>query len=160
MAKRFSLLDPHVPNRSTGRRLQLSYRTDEKQGGNGAFEASIRTDCDQDGGKGLQGIYGEYFDNDGVSFSSSACLPSSTEAPTESKLNPTSTEVRPTTPTLALTIVSRAIGSPFRLIDVHETGNWTFFISSDDGWSFGSTANLSATNYGMHGMRERSGSIN
>ena len=49
-----------------------TYQTETKQGGNGAFEAELRTACDQDGGKAMQGIYGEYFDNDGVSFSASS----------------------------------------------------------------------------------------
>ena len=46
------------------------------------------------------------------------------------------------------------------LIDIPETGNWTFFINSDDGSELWVNGESLATNYGMHGMRERSGSVN
>ena len=139
-----------------------SYQTDEKQGGNGAFEASIRTDCDQDGGKGLQGIYGEYFDNDGVSFSSSS-MPSLIDR------SPDRVQIEPHLNRGSSYNAYPGLDNRFKsdwgarfsgLIDVPETGNWTFFINSDDGSELWVNGESLATNYGMHGMRERSGSIN
>ncbi len=139
-----------------------SYQTDEKQGGNGAFEASIRTDCDQDGGKGLQGIYGEYFDNDGVSFSSSS-MPSLIDR------NPDRVQIEPHLNRGSSYNAYPGLDNRFKsdwgarfsgLIDIPETGNWTFFINSDDGSELWVNGESLATNYGMHGMRERSGSVN
>jgi len=139
-----------------------SYQTDEKQGGNGAFEASIRTDCDQDGGKGLQGIYGEYFDNDGVSFSSSS-MPSLIDR------SPDRVQIEPHLNRGSSYNAYPGLDSRFKndwgarfsgLIDVPDTGNWTFFINSDDGSELWVNGESLATNYGMHGMRERSGSVN
>jgi hypothetical protein len=43
------------------------------------------------------------------------------------------------------------------LIDIPDTGNWTFYLTSDDGsemWLDGASL---VTNYGSHGMREKSG---
>ena len=138
-----------------------SYQTDVKQGGNGAFEATIRTDCDQDGGKGLQGIYGEYFDNDGVSFSSSS-MPSLIER------HPDRVQIEPHLNHGASYNAYPGLDDRFKqdwgarfsgLIDIPETGNWTFFINSDDGSELWVNGESLATNYGMHGMRERSGSV-
>ena len=46
------------------------------------------------------------------------------------------------------------------LIDVPHAGNWTFFINSDDGSELWVNGASLAQNYGMHGMRERSGWLN
>ena len=139
-----------------------SYQTDVKQGGNGAFEASLRTDCDQDGGKGMQGIYGEYFDNDGVSFSAST-MPSLIDR------SPDRVQIEPHLNRGSSNNAYPGLDDRFKthwgarwsgLIDVPETGNWTFFINSDDGSELWVNGESLATNYGMHGMRERSGSLN
>ena len=139
-----------------------TYQTDTKQGGNGAFEASLRTDCDQDGGKGMQGIYGEYFDNDGVSFSS-ASMPSLIDR------QPDRIQIEPHLNRGSSNNAYPGLDDRFKqhwgarfsgLIDVPYTGNWTFFINSDDGSELWVNGESLATNYGMHGMRERSGSLN
>lgn len=139
-----------------------SYQTEVKQGGSGAFEASLRTDCDQDGGKGLQGIYGEYFDNDGVSFSSSS-MPSLIDR------SPDRVQIEPHLNRGSSSNAYPGLDDRFKtdwgarfsgLIDVPETGNWTFFINSDDGSELWVNGQSLVTNYGMHGMRERSGYLN
>ena len=139
-----------------------TYQTDTKQNGNGAFEASLRTDCDQDGGKGMQGIYGEYFDNDGVSFSS-ASMPSLIDR------HPDRVQIEPHLNRGASNNAYPGLDDRFKqhwgarfsgLIDVPHTGNWTFFINSDDGSEVWINGQSLATNYGMHGMRERSGFVN
>ncbi len=139
-----------------------SYQTEVKQGGNGAFEATIRTDCNQDGGKGLQGIYGEYFDNDGVSFSSSS-MPSLIDR------HPDRVQIEPHLNRGPSNNAYPGLDDRFKhdwgarfsgLIDIPETGNWTFFINSDDGTELWINGDSLAQNYGMHGMRERSGSVN
>ena len=139
-----------------------TYQTDTKQNGNGAFEASLRTDCDQDGGKGMQGIYGEYFDNDGVSFNS-ASMPSLIDR------QPDRVQIEPHLNRGASNNAYPGLDDRFKqhwgarfsgLIDVPFAGNWTFFINSDDGSEVWINGQSLATNYGMHGMREQSGFVN
>ena len=117
---------------------------------------------DRDGGKGMQGIYGEYFDNDGVSFSS-ASMPSLIDR------QPDRIQIEPHLNRGSSNNAYPGLDDRFKqhwgarfsgLIDVPYTGNWTFFINSDDGSELWVNGESLATNYGMHGMRERSGSLN
>ncbi len=139
-----------------------SYQTSTKQNGNGAFEASLRTDCDQDGGKGMQGVYGEYFDNDGISFSTSSM-------PLLIDRQPDRVQIEPHLNHGASYNAYPGLDDRFKsdwgarfsgLLDVPTPGNWTFFINSDDGSELWVNGASLATNYGSHGMRERSGSLN
>ncbi|MEC7350689.1 MAG: LamG-like jellyroll fold domain-containing protein [Candidatus Thermoplasmatota archaeon] len=139
-----------------------TYQTETKQGGNGAFEAELRTACDQDGGKAMQGIYGEYFDNDGVSFSASS-MPSLIDR------QPDRVQIEPHLNRGSSNNAYPGLDDRFKqhwgarfsgLIDVPSSGYWTFFINSDDGSELWINGQSLVTNYGMHGMVERSGSVN
>ena len=46
------------------------------------------------------------------------------------------------------------------LINIPETGNWTFYLNTDDGSELWINGESLIQNYGMHGMREYSGSLN
>ena len=46
------------------------------------------------------------------------------------------------------------------LINIPETGNWTFYLNSDDGTELWINGGSLIQNYGMHGMREYSGTLN
>ena len=61
-----------APTVAVGDSFSWAYQTSTKQGGNGAFEAAIGTACQQDSGDMMQGVYAEYFDNAGVSFSTAS----------------------------------------------------------------------------------------
>ena len=150
------------PNVAPVDEFNWSYQTSAKQSGNGAFEASLRTDCDQDGGKGIQGVYGEYFDNDGVSFSTSSM-------PLLIDRQPDRVQIEPHLNHGASNNAYPGLDDRFKsdwgarfsgLVDVPATGNWTFFINSDDGSELWVNGASLATNYGSHGMRERSGTLN
>ena len=150
------------PSVAAGDAFNWSYQTDVKQGGNGAFEATIRTACDQDAGDTMQGIYGEYFDNDGVSFSTSSMPALIDRAPDK-------VQVEPHLNHGASYSAYTGLDDRFKehwgarwsgLIDVPDTGNWTFFINSDDGSELWVNGQSLAKNYGSHGMRERSGYLN
>ena len=139
-----------------------TYQTSTKQGGNGAFEASLRTDCNQDGGKGLQGIYGEYFDNDGVSFSTASM-------PTLIDRQPDRIQIEANLDHGSSNNAYSGLDDRFKvnwgarfsgLVDVPHAGTWTFFIDSDDGSELWLNGDSLVTNYGSHGMRERSGQVN
>ena len=139
-----------------------TYQTDTKQGGNGAFEANMRTDCNQDSGKGIQGIYGEYFDNDGVSFSTASM-------PTLIDRQPDRVQIEANLDHGSSNNAYAGLDDRFRdnwgarfsgLVDVPYTGTWTFFINSDDGSELWLNGASLVTNHGSHGMRERSGQVN
>ena len=53
---------------SAGDEFSWGYQDITTQGGNGALEAQISTECSQESGDSLPGIYAEYFDNEGISF--------------------------------------------------------------------------------------------
>ena len=46
------------------------------------------------------------------------------------------------------------------LIDVPESGNWTFYLNTDDGSELWINGASEIQNYGMHGMREYSSTLN
>jgi uncharacterized protein (TIGR03790 family) len=139
-----------------------NYQTGTKQGGNGAFEATVATACEQDAGAMMQGIYGEYFDNDGVSFNA-ASMPSLIDR------EPDRVQVEPHLNHGASNNAYPGLDDRFKqhwgarfsgLIDVPFSGNWSFFINSDDGSELWINGNSVVQNYGMHGMVERSGFLN
>ena len=110
----------------------------------------------------MQGIYGEYFDNDGVSFSTSS-MPSLIEK------NSDRVQLEPNLDHGSSYNAYAGLDDRFKndwgarfsgSINIPFTGNWTFFITSDDGselWIDGASV---AQNHGSHGMRERSGYLN
>ena len=139
-----------------------AYQTDTKQGGNGAFEATVKTACEQDAGDMMQGIYGEYFDNDGVSFNA-ASMPSLIDR------EPDRVQIEPHLNRASSNNAYPGLDDRFKehwgarfsgLIDVPFSGNWSFFLNSDDGSELWVNGNSVVQNHGMHGMVERSGYLN
>ena len=139
-----------------------SYQTSTKQGGNGAFEAKVETACEQDAGDMMQGVYGEYFDNDGVSFST-ATMPSLIDR------EPDRVQIEPHLNHGSSYSAYQGLDDRFKqhwgarfsgLIDIPHTGNWTLFINSDDGSELWLNGESLVQNHGSHGMRERSNFVN
>jgi uncharacterized protein (TIGR03790 family) len=142
--------------------FEWTYQSGTTQGGNGAFEAAVQTACEQDAGHMLQGIYGEYFDNDGVSFNP-ATMPSLIDrAPDRVQIEPHLNHGASNNAYPGLDDrFKQHWGARFSgLIDVPYTGNWSFFINSDDGSELWINGQSLIQNYGMHGMREYSGWVN
>ena len=151
-----------APTVATGDVFNWSYQNSTKQGGNGAFEASISSNCDQESGYLQPGVFAEYFDNEGVSFSS-ASMPD--------LIDRTPDHVR-----LESELAYSSSGNPYPglddrfknnwgarfsgLINIPEAGNWTFYLNSDDGSELWINDVSIIQNYGMHGMREYSGFLN
>ncbi len=142
--------------------FEWTYQTDQKQGGAGAFAINIQTACEQDPGHMMQGIYGEYFDNDGVSFSTATM-------PTLIDRVPDRIQIEPNLNHGASNNAYTGLDDRFKqdwgarwsgLIDVPHTGNWTFFLNSDDGSELWVNGASLVQNYGSHGMREYSGYLN
>ena len=138
-----------------------SYQTSTKEAGNGAFEAAVSTACEQESGYLKTGILAEYFDNEGVSFNS-ASMPD--------LIDRTPDHVR-VEGDLAYGSSGNAYpglddrfknnwGARFSgLVDIPEGGNWTFYLNSDDGSELWVNGESLIQNYGMHGMREISGTL-
>jgi uncharacterized protein (TIGR03790 family) len=144
------------PSLSAGDEFDWSYQTQTKNAGSGALEASLSTVCTQESGKNTPGIYAEYFDNNGVSFNTASMPDLMVRIPDHVRLEND----------LAYSSSSQAYqgldnrfkndwGARFSgLIDIPEAGNWTFYLTSDDGSELWLDDSSIVQNYGSHGMRE------
>ena len=139
-----------------------AYQTSTKQGGSGAFEAAISTACEQDSGHMMQGVYAEYFDNDGVSFSTASMPTLIDRTPDHVRIEPHLSHGSSNNPYSGLDDrFKQDWGARFSgLIDVPDTGNWTFYLNSDDGSELWMNGVSLIQNYGSHGMREYSATLN
>ena len=151
-----------APTVSPGDVFNWSYQTSAKQGGNGAFEATISTSCTQDSGYLRPGIFAEYFDNEGVSFNSATMPELIDRIPDHSRLEPDLAYSSSGNPYPGLDDrFKNNWGARFSgLINIPETGNWKFYLNSDDGSELWINDISTIQNYGMHGMREISSSLN
>jgi len=150
--------DATLPNLSSGDSFNWTTQTEVKRDGTSALEASLSAVCTQEPGAGAQGILAEFFDNAGISFNV-ASMPSLIDrVPDHVRLESS----------LQYSSSSQAYpglddrfkndwGARFSgLIEVPETGNWTFYLTSDDGSDFWIDGQSLVTNFGSHGMTERS----
>ncbi len=147
---------------SAGDEFNWQYQTDTKQGGNGALEAQISSECSQESGDMLQGIYGEYFDNEGLSFNSASMPDLIDRVPDHIRIENSLAHSSSNSPYSGLDDrFKNNWGARFSgLVDVPESGNWTFYLNSDDGSELWINGVSAIQNYGMHGMREISATIN
>ncbi len=151
-----------MPTLSSGDSFAWSYQTSVKDGGSAALEASISASCSDESSNGTQGLFAEYFDNEGVSFNTGS-MPSLIDRVPEHTRIETSLQYN------SMYAAYPGLDDRFKnnwgarfsgLINVPDAGNWTFYLTSDDGsemWLDGSSL---VTNYGSHGMREKSGTRN
>jgi uncharacterized protein (TIGR03790 family) len=150
-----------VPTLSAGDTFNWSYQTDTKQGGNGAIEASISAVCTAKPGSYEPGILAEYFDNNGVSFNTASMPLLIDRVPdhirVESNLQySSSSQAYPGLDSR----FKNDWGARFSgLISIPETGNWTFYLTTDDGSELWMDGQSLIQNYGSHGMSEISNSI-
>jgi uncharacterized protein (TIGR03790 family) len=152
----------HSPIVATGEEFSWEYQTNTTQGGNNAMEAIISAECNQESGNMKAGILAEYFDNEGLSFSSASMPDLIDRVPDHVRIENNLAYTSSGNPYPGLDDrFKHNWGARFSgLIDVPESGNWTFYLNTDDGselWIDGISA---IQNYGMHGMREVSATIN
>ena len=149
-----------LPNLSSGDSFNWTTQTEIKRDGASAIEASISAVCTQESGNGTSGILAEFFDNAGISFNAASMPTLIDRVPDHVRLessfqNPSSSQAYPGLDNR----FQNDWGARFSgLIDVPETGNWTFYLTSDDGSELWFGGQSFVTNYGSHGMRERSNS--
>ena len=147
-----------LPNLSSGDSFNWTTQTDVKRDGASAIEASLSAVCTQETGNGAQGILAEFFDNAGISFNAASMPTLIDRVPDHVRLesslqNAASSQAYPGLDDR----FKNDWGARFSgLIDVPETGNWTFYLTSDDGSELWIDGQSLVTNYGSHGMTERS----
>ena len=149
------------PTLSTGDSFNWTLQSDVKQGGSNALEAEIAAECMPESANGTPGIFAEFFDNAGVSFNAGSMpslidrVPDHTRIETELDYGSRNSAY----PGLDNRFKNDWGGRFGGLIEVPESGNWTFYLTSDDGSEMWLNDVSLVTNYGSHGMRERSGSV-
>ena len=145
-----------VPILSAGDTFNWSYQTDTTQDGNGAIEASISAVCTAESGSQQPGIYAEYFDNDGVSFNAGSMpllidrVPDHVRIESNLQYGSSSQAYSGLDDRFKNNWGARFSG----LISVPEAGNWTFYLTTDDGSELWLDGQSLIQNYGSHGMRE------
>ena len=126
------------------------------------LEATISASCTDESSNGTQGIFAEYFDNEGVSFNTGS-MPSLIDRV------PEHTRIESSLQYGSMYSAYPGLDDRFKnnwgarfsgLIDIPDSGNWTFYLTSDDGSELWIDGTSLVTNYGSHGMREKSGMRN
>ena len=151
-----------APSVSGGDTATWLHQGEVKRNGNFAMGLELSTTCDQDAGGNLNGVYAEYFDNNGVSITNSP-MPDLTErTPDHVRIE---ADVNRGSSNSAYPGLDDRFkqhwGARFTgFIDVPTAGNWSFFLNSDDGSELWINGVSLVENHGMHGMRERSGWVN
>ena len=151
-----------APTVASGDEFIWNYQTATKQGGNGALEAKISTECNQESGDLLPGIFAEYFDNEGISFSTASMPDLIDRVPDHVRIENSLAYSSSNNPYSGLDDrFKNNWGARFSgLIDIPENGNWTLYLNTDDGSELWIDGQSVIQNYGSHGMREYSATIN
>ena len=158
-ARYWNMTTPAVSGLDTA---NWSHQNTIKRNGNHAMELALTTACDQEAGSSVNGLYAEYFDNEGVSFNSGSM-------PTLIDRTPDHVRVEPQLNRGSSNSAYPGLDDRFKndwgarfsgVLDVPHAGNWTFYINSDDGSELWINGESIAQNHGMHGMREISGWVN
>ncbi len=151
-----------VPTLSSGDSFAWNYQTGVKNAGSASLEAAISASCSDESSNGTQGIFAEYFDNEGVSFNTGS-MPSLIDRA------PEHTRIESSLQYNSMYSAYPGLDDRFKnnwgarfsgLINIPDSGNWTFYLTSDDGSELWLDGTSLVTNYGSHGMREMSGTRN
>ncbi len=151
-----------IPTLSSGDSFAWLYQTSVKNAGSASLEATISASCTDESSNGTQGIFAEYFDNEGVSFNTGS-MPSLIDRVPEHTRIETSLQYS------SMYSAYPGLDDRFKnnwgarfsgLIDIPDAGNWTFYLTSDDGSELWLDGTSLVTNHGSHGMREMSGTRN
>ena len=150
--------DAFSPTVSPGDEFNWSYQTGIKQGGNGAMEARVSSECSQESGDMSPGIFAEFFDNEGISFNTASMPDLIDRIPDHVRIESDLAYSSSGNPYSGLDDrFKHNWGARFSgLIDVPESGNWTLYLNSDDGSELWIDDVSAVQNYGSHGMREYS----
>ena len=134
--------------------------SDVKRGGSGAMALEVVANCSQFSGDGTPGLHGEFFDNEGGVTIPSGAMPLLIDRePDHARVEADLDYGSSGQPYPGLDDrFKHNWGARFSgLVDVPWTDNWTFHLTSDDGTELWIDGQSVVTNYGMHGMVERTG---
>ena len=151
-----------IPALSSGDSFAWNYQTDVKNAGSASIEATMSASCSDESSNGTQGIFAEYFDNEGLSFNTGSM-------PLLIDRTPDHTRIESSLQYGSSNSAYPGLDDRFKnnwgarfsgRINVPDSGNWTFYLTSDDGSEMWLDGTSLVTNYGSHGMREMSGTRN
>ena len=134
-----------------------------KRNGNGALEGTLTADtCAVTEANGTAGLLAEYFDNSGVTYNSSLMPDLSGRSPDYWRSEPNINHA------VTLGTWAGLDSSQFSeyysarhsgAITIPDSGNWTFYLNSDDGSKLWIDGTEVISNIGIHGMSEISSTV-
>lgn len=147
------------PNVSSSDSFEWTQSTSIKRAGSASIEAEISATCTDESSNGTQGIYAEFFDNQGITVSGQTMPVLIDREPDHVRLESSLqyNAMYSAYPGLDDRFYNHWGGRFSGLINVPEDGNWTFYVTSDDGTEMWLDGQSLISNPGHHGMRERSG---
>jgi uncharacterized protein (TIGR03790 family) len=131
--------------------------------GQASMALQIAADCNASSGRNISGLLGEYYDNAaGVTIPNGGMPELIDRAPAYAQVEPNLDNSASYNAYAGLDDRFKVNwGARFSgLIDVPWSGNWTFYLDSDDGSELWVDGESIVQNHGMHGMRETSGWVN
>ena len=154
------------PPLSTGEDFSWARQTAVKRNGNAALEGQLiqsQDACSSGLASMTTGVWAEYFDNSGISFNSSTMPDLSGRDADYTRIE--SAIDYPTATTVWSGLDSARFSDDFSarysaVIEIPETGNWTFYLGSDDGSTFDLEGVRIIDNQGIHPYQEVSNSTN
>ena len=150
------------PSLSSGEQWWWTRQTETKRDGNAAMEGRLEdAPCGATDASITNGLLAEYFDNNGISYNVSTMVNLSGRTPDFVRHEPNIDW--PATTSLWTGLDSRFLdywsARHTGIIHIPSDGNWTFYLSSDDGGKLWIDNVEIVDNQGHHGMRERSGVV-
>jgi len=155
--------DSNDPPLSSSEDFEWSRQTAVKKNGNGALEGILTSEpCTVTEASSTSGLLAEYFDNSGVTYNSSLMPDLSNRNPDYWRSEPDinhavtgGTWAGLDSSQFSEYYSARHSGA----ITIPDSGNWTFYLNSDDGSKLWVDNTEVISNVGVHGMREISGTI-
>ncbi len=154
--------DGVAPSLSPGEQWWWARQTETKRNGNAAMEGRLDdAPCGANDAATTNGLLAEYFDNNGVSYNVSTMVNLSGRTPDFVRHEPNIDW--PSTQQAWSGLDSRFLeywsARHTGFIHVPTTGNWTFYLRSDDGSKLWINDVEVVDNQGHHAMQERSGVV-
>ena len=154
--------DAQDPPLAGGETFSWGRQTSVKQGGNSALEGVLEpAACTASVASATSGLLAEYFDNAGLSYNSS-------QMPDLTGRTPDYWRSEPNIDHAATSSTWAGLDNRFDdywsarhtgAITIPDSGNWTFYLDSDDGTKLWLDEVEIVVNQGMHGMREVSATV-
>ena len=150
------------PSLSSGEQWWWTRQTETKRNGNAAMEGRLEdAPCGANDASTTNGLLAEYFDNNGVTYNVSTMVNLSGRTPDFVRHEPNIDW--PSTQQAWTGLDSRFLeywsARHSGIIHIPTTGNWTFYLRSDDGSKLWIDDVEIVDNQGHHAMQERSGTV-